>query len=239
MPFPFKGDSLIGKSNYIEWKTKADLYLEINGYMPYIDGSKEKPNKSLYFKTTIKGDERTITDEPYSPETAIKYYERLTEHEENQNKAPGALKSILSIENIERFKTIKTAYSLYQEIKKTFGETSFEQIGIYLDKLNYTQYSEAKNMDTYTSIIQSSYYSLKQLGHAPSKANIAWQLLKGLPVTDSPTLDPQSWRCGLGIGLALSHMAFCILRPHLTSSSSLDLLSSFNNTSMIRSRMAP
>src|SRR5450432_972004 len=173
MPFPFKGDSLIGKSNYIEWKTKADLYLEINGYIPYIDRSKEKPNKSLYFKTTIKGDERTITDESYSPETAIKYYERLTEYEENQNKALGALKSILSIENIERFKTIKTAYSLYQEIKKTFGETSFEQIGLYLDKLNYTRYSEAKNMDTYTSIIQSSYYSLKQLGHAPSKANIA------------------------------------------------------------------
>ena len=112
MPFPFKGDSLIGKSNYIEWKTKADLYLEINGYMPYIDGSKEKPNKSLYFKTTIKGDERTITDESYSPETAIKYYERLTEYEENQNKALGALKSILFIENIERFKIIKTAYNL-------------------------------------------------------------------------------------------------------------------------------
>ena len=83
MPFLFKGDSLIGKSNYIEWKTKADLYLEINGYMPYIDGSKEKPKKSLYFKTTIKDDEKTITDESYSPKTVIKYYKRQTEYEEN------------------------------------------------------------------------------------------------------------------------------------------------------------
>jgi hypothetical protein len=38
-------------------------------------------------------------------------------------------------------------------------------------------------MDSYTSIIQSSYYSLKQLGHNPSMANIAWQLLKGLPTS--------------------------------------------------------
>ena len=35
-------------------------------------------------------------------------------------------------------------------------------------------------MDGYTSTIQSSYYSLKELDHAPSTANIAWQLLKGL-----------------------------------------------------------
>jgi len=33
----FKGDKLIGKTNYIEWHKNASLYLEINGYMPYID----------------------------------------------------------------------------------------------------------------------------------------------------------------------------------------------------------
>jgi hypothetical protein len=55
MPYTFKEDSLIRKSNYLEWKTKADLYLEINGYMPYVDGSKERPNKAFYFKT-IKDD---------------------------------------------------------------------------------------------------------------------------------------------------------------------------------------
>src|SRR5882672_717410 len=36
-------------------------------------------------------------------------------------------------------------------------------------------------MDSYTSTIQSSYYALKQLKNAPSKASIAWTLLKGLP----------------------------------------------------------
>jgi len=55
MPYLFKGDSLIGKSNYIKWKIKADLYLEINSYMLYINRSKERPNKALYFKT-IKDD---------------------------------------------------------------------------------------------------------------------------------------------------------------------------------------
>jgi hypothetical protein len=149
--------------------------------MPYIDRSKEKPNKGLYFKT-IKDDQGNdiISDDPYSPETAIKYHERLAEYDENQHKALGGLKSIISTENIERFKDKNTAYDLYIAIKETFGDTSFEQIGLYLDKINHTRYSDALSMDGYTSTIQSSYYSLKELGHAPSIASIAWQLLKGL-----------------------------------------------------------
>jgi hypothetical protein len=55
MLYTFKEDSLIRKSNYLKWKIKADLYLEINGYMSYVDGSKERLNKALYFKT-IKDD---------------------------------------------------------------------------------------------------------------------------------------------------------------------------------------
>ena len=122
--------------------------------MPYIDGSKESPKKDLYFKT-VKDDQgrSTISDEPYSPETAIKYHKRSAEHEENKNKALGALKSILSRDNIERFKTIDTAYSLYKDINETYGETSFEQIGLYLDKINYIRYSDAKSIDSYTLII--------------------------------------------------------------------------------------
>ena len=81
MPFPFKGEPLIGKSNYIEWKTKADLYLEVNGYMPYINRAKPKPNKALYYKA-IK-EEGEEDDEPYSLETAIKYAEQLSEFEDN------------------------------------------------------------------------------------------------------------------------------------------------------------
>ena len=79
MPFLYKGESLIGKSNYIEQKIRADLYLEINDYIPYITRAKNKLDKALFFKKK-KGD---ITDEPYSLETAIKYYERLTEFEDN------------------------------------------------------------------------------------------------------------------------------------------------------------
>ena len=179
MPFQYKGEPLVGKSNYIEWKTKADLYLEINGYMLYIKGTKIEPNKALYFKK--EKNEETLSTEAYSPETAIKYYKRLAKYEDNQNKALGALKSIISIENIERFKAEKTVNNLYQRIIDTFGKTLFEQIGYYLDKLNYTRYNEAKNMDNYTSVIQSSYYSLIELNQSPSKASIAQTLLKGLP----------------------------------------------------------
>ena len=124
MPFLFKGEPLIGKSNYIEWKTKADLYLEVNGYIPYINRAKFKLNKALYYKAIKEeGEEK---DEPYSPETAIKYIEKLSEYEDNSNKALGAIKSILSTENIERFRNIKDAISLYQAIISTFGSISFE-----------------------------------------------------------------------------------------------------------------
>jgi hypothetical protein len=42
----FKGEKLVGRSNYIEWLTNATLFFEINGFMPYIDGSESEPNKS-------------------------------------------------------------------------------------------------------------------------------------------------------------------------------------------------
>ncbi len=46
----FKSDKLIGRSNYIEQKVNADLYLEITGFIPYIDSNKLKFNKLLYYK---------------------------------------------------------------------------------------------------------------------------------------------------------------------------------------------
>ena len=155
MPYPFKGEPLVGKSNYIDWKTKADLYLEINGYIPYINGAKTKLNKALYYKSTTPtdGTKETQMDELYFPEIAIRYYERLAESEDNQNKILGVIKSILSIDNIERYRTVTDAYTLYMQIKKTFGSTSFEQIGLYLDKINYTKYSDSQIMDSYTSTI--------------------------------------------------------------------------------------
>ena len=73
----FKGDKLVGKTNYIEWVKNATLFLEINGYMPYIDGSETTPNKALYYKANI---DNTISDTPYSPELGIKYLEKELEY---------------------------------------------------------------------------------------------------------------------------------------------------------------
>lgn len=43
----FKGEKLVGRSNITEWFTNASLYLEINGYMPYIDGT-ENPHLNRF-----------------------------------------------------------------------------------------------------------------------------------------------------------------------------------------------
>lgn len=99
----FKGQKLIGKSNYIEWLNEAKLYLEINRFMSYIDNTIPRPNKSLYYN-----DE----DEPKTPELGVKYEERITDYIRNNNKAIGAIKSIISIDNIERFRDKTSASSL-------------------------------------------------------------------------------------------------------------------------------
>ena len=138
----FKGEKLVGRSNYIEWLTNATLFLEINGFMPYIDGSEVKPDKSLYYKED---------NTPYSPELAVKYIDKLAEFSRNNTRALGAIKSIISVDNTERFKDQKTAKELFNSIKTTFGESSLELIGRYLDKIIDTSYSSSRSMDKYTS----------------------------------------------------------------------------------------
>ena len=49
----FKGNKLISNFNDIKWKLNADLFLKINGYMPYINGTEISPNKSLYYKVEV------------------------------------------------------------------------------------------------------------------------------------------------------------------------------------------
>lgn len=154
----FKGDKLIGRSNYIEWKNNADLFLEINGYMSYIDGSENKPNKSLYY------DVKTITDkngretstyntEPFSKDLGARYADRLSEFNRNNKRALGALKSIISNDNNDRFKDKSSAKELYDSIISTFSQTSLELIGRYFDKIVDTNYGSFNNMDEYTSNI--------------------------------------------------------------------------------------
>ena len=99
----FKGDKLIGSSNYIEWKINADLFLEINGYMSYIDGTEASPNKSLYYKieTSInkEGKETRSYGSALSSELGARYADRLSEFNYNNKRALDALKSIISIDN--------------------------------------------------------------------------------------------------------------------------------------------
>ena len=73
----FKGNKLISKTNYIEQVKNTSLYLEINSYMPYIDSSESSPNKALYYKANS---DKTISDEPYSPELGIKYLDKELEY---------------------------------------------------------------------------------------------------------------------------------------------------------------
>ena len=103
MFYSFKESLLIDKTNYIEQKNKATLWLEINGYILYIDGSENGSNKSLYYNSENKA---------YSSELAVKYIEKELEFEKNSKKALGTIKSTISKENINRFKDKKDAISL-------------------------------------------------------------------------------------------------------------------------------
>jgi hypothetical protein len=67
----FRGEKLVGRSNYIEWLPEAEIYLKVQGYMPYIKGTISKPNKSLYYH---KEEDGTIV--PKSDELAIKFEEK-------------------------------------------------------------------------------------------------------------------------------------------------------------------
>ena len=84
----------MGKSNYIEWLNEAKLYLEINDFMFYIDGTEISPIKSLYYKGK----------KPYSPKLAVKYIEKEFEFKRNSYKALSAIKSIILLNNINHFK---------------------------------------------------------------------------------------------------------------------------------------
>jgi hypothetical protein len=88
----FKGDLFVGRSNNIDWVKKANLFLEINSFMPYIDNTEHAPNKSLYYESNSDGH---IT-KPYSPKLAIRYINKKAEFKRNQTKALGVIKSIIT-----------------------------------------------------------------------------------------------------------------------------------------------
>ena len=106
----FKGEKLVRKSNYIEWINPASLFLEINGYMPYISGKALPPDQSLYYARGTEGGKTVLA--LYSYELAVKYYEKLDYFKTQNQKALRALKSIISLENQKRFKDKDTAKKL-------------------------------------------------------------------------------------------------------------------------------
>jgi hypothetical protein len=152
----FKGEKLVGRSNYIEWLTNATLFFEINGFMSYINGSESEPDKSLYYKDN---------KEAYNPKLAVKYIKKLSEYQRNNIKALGAIKSVILLDNTERFKDKKSAKDLFKAIKNTFGKSSLELIGRYLDRILEADYTLFKSMNEYTSQIQSLAIYLKELNY--------------------------------------------------------------------------
>ena len=177
----FKGDLLVGKSNFIEWFNNAKLFFEINGFMPYIDGTEETPNRELYF------DISNTKETPKSNELAVKYYEKLAEYHRNNAKSLGALKSIISKDLVERFNK-NSANKLYIAILEAFGESSLDLIGRYYNKLINANYSNYKAIDEYTSIIQSSSNYLKELKCIVPTPLLVTILFKGLPSSFKPLI---------------------------------------------------
>ncbi|PBP15315.1 retrotransposon protein, putative, Ty1-copia subclass, partial [Diplocarpon rosae] len=143
--------------------------------MSYIDGSESPPKYSLYFQ---KQGESYV---PISEELSVRYWEKLSDFERASKKALGALKSIISLENQERFRDKSSARELFEAIKSIYDTKGLELISRYINKIVDNSYSSYKNIDEYTSAIQSSAIYLKQLNCPLPKPIIASLIFKGLP----------------------------------------------------------
>jgi hypothetical protein len=139
--------------------------------MLYINSSEKAPNKAFYYKSD---------SEPYSPELAIKYIDKKAEFERNQTKTLGTIKSIISQDNIDRFKDKVLALVLWDAINSTYSESSLEIITRYFNKIIKMNYNSFKNTNKYTSYIQSTALYLKDLGYLLLEPFIAIFLFKGL-----------------------------------------------------------
>jgi len=172
--FEYKGPKLVGRFNYIEWLKEASIFLEIGGYMPYIDGS--EPNlisfRFLYYNNT------NITR---SLELAVKYIEREADFKRNTKKALGAIKAIISNDNKNRFKDKIDASQLWQAYKNIFSESNIKIIGRYFNKIIDCNLDFFDSADKYISYIQFSVLYLSELEYAILKPYIALILFKRLP----------------------------------------------------------
>jgi hypothetical protein len=112
------------------------VFFEINGFMPYINGSELEPNKGLYYNSNTA----------YSPELAVKYIDKLAEFQRNNTRALSVIKSTILIDNTKRFKDKKTAKELFKAIKATFDEFSLKLISQYLNRIIKANYNLFKTV---------------------------------------------------------------------------------------------
>ncbi len=121
----FKGNKLISSSNYIEWKTNTDLFLEINSYMSYINRTETTPNRQLYYKINTSigkdGKETKQYGNALLPELGTRYTDKLSDFNRNNKRALRALKSIILIDNNNRFKDKLNTEELYKAITTIFS----------------------------------------------------------------------------------------------------------------------
>ena len=221
----FKGDILVGKSNYIEWHSNAKLFFEINGFMPYIDESEEEPDKSLYYN--ISKDPNNSKDQliiAKSNKLAVKYHEKLFEYNRNNAKALGAIKSIISRDNIERFSDKESAYDLYNAITSNFGESSLDIIGRYYNKLIEANYNSFKSMDEYTSTIYSFSLYLKELKCTIPNPLLIYIIFKGLPSSFESHISRKYEEIGKSLGsINISKLISELIAEEARMSNSIDL----------------
>ena len=100
---------MISRSNHIDWVKRASLFLKINGFTSYIDNTEQVPDKSLYYKSNL---DSHVTNKPYSLKLTIRYIDTKAKLECNEIKALSAIKLIIPLDNVNRFKHKITANSL-------------------------------------------------------------------------------------------------------------------------------
>ncbi|CAL3969519.1 unnamed protein product [Diplocarpon coronariae] len=108
----FKGELLVGKSNYTEWINTASLFLEVNGHMSYIDGSELPPRRSIYFKR----ESESLTYIPISDELS-RFRDKSTAKELFETIK--AMYDTKGLELISRYinKIVDNSYSSYKNLK--------------------------------------------------------------------------------------------------------------------------
>ncbi len=121
-----------------------------------MDGTEIIPNKSLYYKIVtniVEGKETRAYGNAFSHELSIRYIVYISEFSRNNKRALGALKSIILINNNERFKEKSITKDLYKAIITTFSQKNLELIGRYFNKIVDTNYNSFNNINKYTSNI--------------------------------------------------------------------------------------